>query len=160
MKSIIHLHTQWRDIPMRLAGDEKGIRALLLGDAETTLADLKSRFPVATLVAGDSPTLHTALAHLENPGQNPPPPLAPAGTAFQQSVWAALRRIPAGQTTHYAALAAAIGRPRAARAVAAACAANPIAILIPCHRVIRRDGSPAGYRWGLETKLQLLAAER
>lgn len=160
MTTLVHSHTVCCGIPMRLAADDCGIRALLLGDAETTLGDLQARFPDATLAAGDSPAIHDALAHLENPAQNPPPPLAPAGTAFQKSVWSALCRIPTGRTTHYAALAATIGRPRAARAVAAACAANPVAILIPCHRVIRRDGSPAGYRWGLETKLGLLTAER
>ncbi len=155
-----HHHTTWRGIPMRIAGDAAGIRALLLGDGPSTFADLRPRLPGSRLVPGNHPAFDAALAHLDNPRDSPPPRLAPIGTPFQQSVWNALRAIPRGQTTTYSGLAANLGNPRAARAVAAACAANPIAILIPCHRVIRRDGSPAGYRWGIDIKLRLLTLER
>jgi len=91
----------------------------------------------------------------------PLPDLACAapGTAFQQRVWAALRAVPRGETRSYAELAAAIGRPGAHRAVAGACAANPVALVIPCHRAVRRDGGLGGYRWGLARKRALLARE-
>lgn len=159
MIQLIHTHAGWRGIPLRIAGNERGLRVLLLGSEKETLAELKIRFPGVRLEAGHLPVFDLALAHLENPA-NSPPPLAPEGTDFQQLVWMALRRIPVGKTTHYAALAASIGRPKAARAVAAACAANPIALLIPCHRVIRRDGTLSGYRWGVKMKATLLASER
>ena len=81
------------------------------------------------------------------------------GTAFQERVWQALRQIPAGETRSYAQIAALIGQPSAARAVALACAANPTAVAIPCHRVVRTDGSLSGYRWGVERKRALLARE-
>ncbi len=86
-------------------------------------------------------------------------PLDIRGTAFQQRVWQALRRIPPGATISYAELAATIGAPKAARAVARACGANPIAVAIPCHRVVRRDGDVSGYRWGVERKTELLRRE-
>jgi len=82
------------------------------------------------------------------------------GTAFQERVWQALQAVPAGVTTSYAELARAIGAPRAVRAVAGACAANPLAVAIPCHRVLRSDGNLSGYRWGVERKRELLARER
>ena len=87
-------------------------------------------------------------------------PLDIRGTTFQLRVWEALRRIPAGDTASYAEIAARVGRPKACRAVAAACAANPIAIAIPCHRVVRTDESLSGYRWGVERKAELLKRER
>jgi AraC family transcriptional regulator of adaptative response/methylated-DNA-[protein]-cysteine methyltransferase len=86
-------------------------------------------------------------------------PLDPRGTAFQQEVWRALREIPAGSTASYAEVARRIGRPDASRAVAQACAANPLAVIVPCHRVVRGDGSLSGYRWGVERKRALLARE-
>ena len=86
-------------------------------------------------------------------------PLDVRGTAFQQRVWQALRALPAGSTASYAEIAAAIGAPKAVRAVAGACAANPIAVAIPCHRVLRNDGALSGYRWGVERKRALLDAE-
>lgn len=159
MMEIHHHHTTWHGLGMRLAGDASGIRALLLGNVEATLADLRHRLPNARLVPGDAPIFRSALAHLGAPASTPPPPLSPSGTPFQRSVWSALCGIPRGKTTTYSELAASLGHPRAARAIAAACAANPIAIIIPCHRVIRADGSPAGYRWGLEIKCRLLAEE-
>lgn len=142
-----------------MAGEENVVRALLLGSEEETRVELQTRFPGVCLEAGHLAVFDIALAHLENPNC-PPPPIAPAGTAFQRDVWAALCRISTGKTTDYATLATRIGRPEAARAVAAACAANPIAILIPCHRVIRRDGTLSGYRWGVEVKARLLELER
>lgn len=158
MPPLIHTHTAWRGVSMRLAADATGLLALLLGNEKGTLAELRKRFPNSRLRSAHLPAFDAALAHLEDP-EAPLPLLAPIGTPFQQSVWSALRQIPRGHTTHYAALASTLGRPRAARAIAAACAANPIAILIPCHRVIRRDGAISGYRWGVETKQKILAME-
>ena len=86
-------------------------------------------------------------------------PLAPRGTAFQQQVWQALREIPSGQTASYRDIAERIGKPQAVRAVAGACAANKLAVIIPCHRVVRNDGAISGYRWGVERKRQLLEIE-
>ena len=101
----------------------------------------------------------TALRALALTGSNANLPLDIRGTAFQARVWQALREIPSGQTRTYTEVAGEIGSPRGARAVASACANNPIALAIPCHRVIRGDGSLAGYAWGLEVKEQLLALE-
>jgi AraC family transcriptional regulator, regulatory protein of adaptative response / methylated-DNA-[protein]-cysteine methyltransferase len=97
---------------------------------------------------------------IEQPGQGFDLPLDIRGTAFQQRVWAALREIPAGETASYAQIAARIGAPRAARAVAQACAANPLAVAVPCHRILRGDGDLSGYRWGVERKRALLRRER
>jgi len=159
MMCLIHAHTKWRGIPLRIAANDFGVCALFLGSKSETLMELAARFPKTRLKAGQFSEFDITLAHLENPGF-PSPPIAPAGTPFQQEVWAALCQIPAGKTTDYAGLAATIGRPKAVRAVASACAANPIAILIPCHRVIRRDGSLSGFRWGVDIKARLLALER
>jgi AraC family transcriptional regulator of adaptative response/methylated-DNA-[protein]-cysteine methyltransferase len=98
-------------------------------------------------------------ALVAEPGKPVSLPLDPAGTPLQQQVWTALRAIPAGSTASYAEVAAAIGRPTAARAVAQACAANPLAVITPCHRVVRADGGLSGYRWGVERKRALLAKE-
>ena len=140
-----------------------GICAILLGDdPEALVRDLEDRFPRAHLIGGQ-PEYETLVASVvglvENPSLGLDLPLDIRGTALQQRVWEALRKIPAGATVTYADLARQIGRPRAARAVAAACAANPLAVAIPCHRVIRRDGSLAGYRWGLVRKRLLLERE-
>jgi AraC family transcriptional regulator of adaptative response/methylated-DNA-[protein]-cysteine methyltransferase len=143
-----------------------GLAALLLGDpSDDLLADLQSRYPRAALLPGDDAhitQLARLIAHFDSPATVPAPdlPLQPHGTAFQRQVWTALQSIPRGTTTTYTALAARIGSPRAVRAVATACAANPIAILIPCHRVIRTDGTLAGYRWGLLKKQTLLTQEQ
>ncbi|GIV67749.1 MAG: hypothetical protein KatS3mg048_0611 [Caldilinea sp.] len=99
-------------------------------------------------------------AFLEAPQRGLSLPLDMQGTAFQRRVWAALREIPAGETISYTALAARIGAPSAVRAVAAACAANRLAVAIPCHRVVRKDGALGGYRWGVERKRRLLEQER
>jgi AraC family transcriptional regulator of adaptative response/methylated-DNA-[protein]-cysteine methyltransferase len=100
------------------------------------------------------------VAFAENPALALDLPLHIRGTAFQRRVWQALREIPCGATRTYAELAKAVGHPRAVRAVAGACAANPVALAIPCHRVIRTDGSLSGYRWGVDRKAKLLASER
>jgi AraC family transcriptional regulator of adaptative response/methylated-DNA-[protein]-cysteine methyltransferase len=148
-----------------VAATERGICAILLGDRESELAeDLAGRFPRATLERADNDSEYTrwltaALELVEAPGRHTALPLDVAGTAFQHRVWAALREIPAGATTTYQALAQRIGQPKAARAVATACASNPVAVAIPCHRVIGRDGSLRGYRWGVERKAALLRKE-
>ena len=143
-----------------LASQADGICCVLLGDAlPTLLADLQRRFPQARLQPGDERCQQRASALAADPLLQPDWPLTLAGTPFQQRVWQALRQIPPGQTCSYRELAAAIDQPSASRAVAAACAANPLALLVPCHRVIRRDGVLAGYRWGIERKQWLLAQE-
>jgi len=150
-----------------MAATVDGVCWVALGDEPALLeADLRREFPLARLtpvpqtgsawfrawladvvaVVAGRPTLHL-------------PPLIPQGTSFQRQVWDALREIPVGETRTYTQLAAIVGRSTAARAVALACATNPIAVLIPCHRIIRSDGGIAGYRWGLVRKTQLLARE-
>ena len=125
-------------------------------------ADLARRFPRARLVAGDpdfEATVTRVVACVETPRLGLDLPLDVRGTAFQHRVWRALRDIPAGTTATYSEIARRIGAPRAVRAVAGACAANPLAVAIPCHRVVRNDGELAGYRWGLPRKRALLARE-
>lgn len=147
-----------------VAATDRGLCAISLGDDPAALLDeLQRRFDRADLV-GDDPDFaaHVAqvIGHIDGRGDPLDLPLDIRGTAFQQRVWQALREIPAGTTTTYSALAGALGVPRATRAVAAACAANTLAVAIPCHRVVRNDGALAGYRWGLERKRALLARER
>lgn len=147
-----------------VAATERGIACVKFGDAlEPLLADLHGRFPRARIgrdEGGLGAWLRAIVTAVEAGSALPDLPLDIAGTAFQAEVWAALRRIPAGQTRSYAEVAAAVAKPAAVRAVAGACAANEIALLIPCHRVVRTDGSPGGYRWGEGRKKKLLAAER
>jgi len=144
-----------------VAESAKGVCCLLLGsDKAALVADLEQRFPQATLVA--TPGLAAVAAAkglLADPSQKPDWKLDPQGTDFQRDVWQALRRIPAGSTASYAELARMIGRPRSVRAVAQACGANPIAVAIPCHRVIGSNGAISGYRWGVARKQALLAQE-
>lgn len=140
-----------------------GLRLVILGDDHAALReDLEKRFKHARIVA-DPDGLAADLAALarlvDHPGQAPNLPLDAQGTQLQKAVWAALREIPAGQTASYAEIARAIGQPTASRAVAQACAANPLAVITPCHRVIRADGGLSGYRWGVERKQALLARE-
>lgn len=146
-----------------VATTARGICAILLGDdADALRADLARRFPAARITAADrgSATLLERIVGLvERPGQAVELALDVRGTAFQQRVWQALRQVAPGETVGYAELARRIGAPRAARAVAAACAANPLAVAIPCHRVVRGDGSLSGYRWGVERKRRLLERE-
>ncbi len=146
-----------------VAQSEQGLCAILLGDDATALlADLRRRFPAACLQAGDAAfaaTVAAVIRFVDAPRLGLKLPLDLRGTAFQRRVWEALRHVPAGATATYSEIARRIGLPRATRAVAAACAANPLAVAIPCHRVLRADGSLSGYRWGLERKSALLARE-
>jgi len=146
-----------------VARSEAGLCAILLGDSPAELTnDLRRRFPDAAPRDGDSETagfLRRVIEIVESPGTRSELPLDPIGTSFQRRVWQALRRIPVGKTASYGEIARRIGAPGAIRAVARACAANALAVLVPCHRVIRRDGGIAGYRWGVERKRILLARE-
>ncbi len=146
-----------------VASSTKGVAAILLGDDPNGLVhDLEDRFPKAQLVGAD-PAYELLVAQVvglvEAPARAHTLPLDVRGTAFQQRVWLALREIPAGETATYARIAAKIGSPKSVRAVAGACAANAIAVAIPCHRVIRQDGSLSGYRWGVDRKRALIARE-
>jgi AraC family transcriptional regulator of adaptative response/methylated-DNA-[protein]-cysteine methyltransferase len=147
-----------------VARTPKGVCAVLLGDDPDALVrDLQDRFPRAAFVGGDATferTVARVIGFVEQPARGLDLPLDIRGTAFQQRVWQALRRIPAGSTATYAEIAARIGAPNGARAVAQACAANPLAVAVPCHRIVRRDGSLSGYRWGAERKRELLDREK
>lgn len=150
-----------------VAATDVGVCAISIGDEPKALRDdLERRFPRAELVAAD-PAFEQLVAHVvalvEAPGQQPEArsrlPLDIRGTAFQRRVWQALTAIPAGTTRSYTELARAVGAEHAVRAVAGACAANALAVAIPCHRVVRSDGSLSGYRWGVERKRELLRRE-
>jgi len=149
-----------------LAASDAGIAAILLGDGdEAMIADLQQRFPTATLepdTAGLDRDMQALLRYVDHPlGKlDLQQPLAAHGSAFQKKVWAELAKVPAGQTITYAELARRVGNPAAVRAVAGACAANPLAIVVPCHRVLRSNGGISGYRWGVQRKLQLIELER
>lgn len=147
-----------------LAGTDRGVCAVQFGDDEAGLAGaLANEFPRARLVRDDAALAGWSAAvrdSLENARPLADLPLDVQGTAFQQRVWAELRRIPYGETRTYAQIAEAIGQPGAARAVARACATNPAALVIPCHRVVRSGGQLAGFRWGIERKQALLAEEQ
>lgn len=144
-----------------VARSGRGVCALLLGkEPDALVRDLRRRFPGARAMDGDAADLLARVVRfVETPGAGLDLPLDPRGTAFQLRVWQALRTIPAGSTASYAEVAERIGAPGAVRAVAQACAANAIAVAIPCHRVVRSDGSLSGYRWGVERKRALLARE-
>lgn len=146
-----------------VAATDRGVCAVLLGDnPEVLLRDLQDRFPRATLRGGEAGfevTVAQVVGFVDVPGPSPALPLDIGGTAFQQRVWAALQAIPPGRTASYAEIAKALGHPSAVRAVAQACAANPIAVAIPCHRVVRSDGGLGGYRWGIDRKRALLDRE-
>jgi AraC family transcriptional regulator of adaptative response/methylated-DNA-[protein]-cysteine methyltransferase len=146
-----------------VASTAKGICAILIGDDPDQLArDLQDRFPKAELIGAEKDyeqVVAAVIGLVEAPEIGLALPLDVRGTAFQQRVWQALREIPAGQTVSYAELAERVGLPKGARAVAGACAANAIAVAIPCHRVVRNDGSISGYRWGVERKAALLERE-
>ncbi len=147
-----------------VAATDKGVCAIELGDdADALVRALQDRFPNARLVGGDAAfeqLVARVVGFVEAPGQGLDLPLDVRGTAFQQRVWNALRAIPAGATATYSEIAKRIGKPKAVRAVAHACASNAIAIAIPCHRVVRTDGSLAGYRWGVARKRALLVREK
>ena len=147
-----------------VAATSKGVCSVMLGDSEADLKeDLSREFPAAEIYA-EAETLTEALSalveHLENKRPRLDLPLDIRATAFQRQVWEQLRAIPFGETYSYSEVAKAIGQEKAVRAVARACATNPVALVIPCHRVIREDESLGGYRWGIERKKKLLAAEK
>jgi AraC family transcriptional regulator of adaptative response/methylated-DNA-[protein]-cysteine methyltransferase len=146
-----------------VAASEKGVTAILLGDDPDALVhELEDLYPSAHLTAGDhefEAIVAKAVALIEAPETGLDLPLDIRGTAFQQRVWQALRGIPAGRTATYTDIAGRLGMPKAVRAVAGACAANKIAVAIPCHRVVRTDGSLSGYRWGVERKRELIRRE-
>jgi AraC family transcriptional regulator, regulatory protein of adaptative response / methylated-DNA-[protein]-cysteine methyltransferase len=146
-----------------VAQSDRGVCAILLGDDPNLLAhDLQDQFPRAHLIGADhdfEQLVAQVVGFIEAPALGLDLPLDVRGTAFQQRVWQALREIPVGSTASYAEIAARIGSPKAVRAVAKACAANTLAVAIPCHRVIRSDGSGSGYRWGVERKRALLERE-
>ena len=146
-----------------IAATERGICMTALGDDKAPLeADLRRRFPAALIWPADSQLAGWAeriVRFVTAPGEQPDLPLDIRGTAFQARVWRALQKVPPGRTATYSEIAAALGQPKAVRAVAAACAANKLALLVPCHRIVRRDGDLAGYRWGVERKRALLAKE-
>lgn len=147
-----------------VAISERGICAVLLGDDEPALIDeLQRSFPAARFLPADaafSQQIAAVVASLNQPTTALSLPLDIRGTAFQQQVWQALRAIPVGETRSYQQVAQSIGNPQAVRAVASACAANRLAILVPCHRVVRGDGSLSGYRWGVARKAALLQREK
>ena len=146
-----------------MAASARGLCAILIGDDPDALArDLQDRFPKAEFIGGDAEFeqwMAQVVGFVEMPKLGLDLPLDVRGTAFQQRVWQALRDIPVGQTASYTDIAQRIGAPQAVRAVAGACAANALAVAIPCHRVVRTDGSLSGYRWGVERKRALLARE-
>ncbi len=148
-----------------VAATEKGICCIQFDDDDQMLTDeLQQRFPNATLAEAEAGSdyagwVQQTLAFIEEPATAPSMPLDIRGTAFQEQVWRALMTIRAGETKTYSEVAKAIGKPKAVRAVASACGANKIAVIIPCHRVIGKDGSVTGYRWGTERKQKLLARE-
>lgn len=146
------------------ASSAAGVCAILMGDDPGELVrDLQDRFPKAKLVGADrdyEQIMAQVVGMIEEPRAAGQLPLDIRGTAFQRRVWEALRRIPVGQTLSYSELAEKVGSPAAVRAVAGACAANAHAVAIPCHRVVRTDGSLSGYRWGVERKRELLDRER
>jgi len=140
------------------ARSTKGICAILFGGSRAALLrDLRKRF-AAAVVVDDGEIDPQTIAFLEATGATAPA-LDMRGTKFQTRIWLSLQKIPAGGTASYAEIARAVGRPSAARAVAQACAANPLAVAVPCHRVVKSDGSLSGYRWGTERKKRLLARE-
>lgn len=147
-----------------IASSRKGVAAILLGDDPDELVrNLQDRFPQARLIGAnrDYEALVAQIVGLvETPEIGRNLPLDVRGTAFQRRVWRALQEIPAGETVSYAEIARRIGSPKAVRAVAGACAANKLAVAIPCHRVVRLDGSLSGYAWGIERKRALLDLER
>jgi AraC family transcriptional regulator, regulatory protein of adaptative response / methylated-DNA-[protein]-cysteine methyltransferase len=146
-----------------VAGTHRGICRIGLGDAAALERDLRAEFPAATIHRDRGALtgwVQRILRHLEGRAPHLDLPLDIRATAFQQRVWAELRKIPYGRTRTYQAVARAVGRPRAARAVARACATNPVCLAIPCHRVVRADGALGGYRWGTGRKRELLDRER
>ena len=146
-----------------VAGTGRGLRAIALGDSREAMIDvLKARFGMAEHCEGDPESVRWLCRVTESivsPRHGLDLPLDIRGTVFQRRVWRELRRIPAGRTASYGEIARRIGKPGSARAVARACASNPLALAVPCHRVVRSDGDPGGYHWGVERKRALLQRE-
>jgi AraC family transcriptional regulator of adaptative response/methylated-DNA-[protein]-cysteine methyltransferase len=146
-----------------VAASEQGVCAILLGDdPDALMRDLQGRFPTAQLIGGDQDfedVVAKVVGFVEAPALGLDLPLDVRGTAFQQRVWRALREIPAGSTASYTEIAERIGAPKEAYAVVEACASNAIAVAIPCHRVVRKNGTLSGYRWGVARKRALLDRE-
>jgi AraC family transcriptional regulator of adaptative response/methylated-DNA-[protein]-cysteine methyltransferase len=146
-----------------VATSERGVCAILLGDDPDALTrELQDKFPQANLIGGDKQfeqLVSKVIGFVEAPALGLALPLDVRGTAFQQRVWQALRKVPVGSTASYTDIAKRIGSPNSVRAVAHACAANVLAVAIPCHRVVRNDGGLSGYRWGVERKRFLLERE-
>lgn len=153
-------HTSFGNI--LIAATTRGLCMVEFGAKSALMITLKSRFPLANLVPADA-ALNALVAQvverIDAPCQSTALPLDLRGTAFQERVWQALTGIPVGETVSYAELANRIGQPKAARAVAKACATNPIAVIVPCHRVVRGTGEISGYKWGVERKRKLLDQE-
>lgn len=149
---------------VQVAQTEEGVCSIVLGDTEDEMMqELQERFPGKRLEHVESDSggwADVVVRYIESPVGTINVPLAIEGTAFQRDVWEALCAIPAGKTLSYTEVAHHIGRPKAVRAVAGACAGNKIAVVIPCHRVVRSDGSISGYRWGVERKRLLLEREQ
>ena len=147
-----------------VASSARGVAAILIGDDPDALArDLQDRFPRAKLIGGDAEyeaLVARVVGLVEAPGLGLDLPLDVRGTVFQQRVWRTLREIPAGETVSYAEIALRIGSPTAVRAVAGACAANNLAVAIPCHRVVKTNGALSGYAWGVERKRAFLEREK
>jgi AraC family transcriptional regulator of adaptative response/methylated-DNA-[protein]-cysteine methyltransferase len=147
-----------------LACTERGVAAVKLGASPAALmAELKREFPAALIRRDASRSekwLRDVVAAVDGAPPDPHLPLDLRASAFSRRVWQELRRIPRGEVRTYGEIAAALGRPKAARAVGRACASNPVAVIVPCHRVVREDGGLGGYRWGIERKKQLLAREQ
>ena len=146
-----------------VASSAKGVASILLGDDPDALVrNLQDRFPAAHLIGADrdyEKLVARVVGFVETPGSGLNLPVDVRGTAFQRRVWQALQAIPVGKKVTYAEVARRIGSPKAVRAVAGACAANNLAVAIPCHRVVRTDGSLSGYAWGIERKRLLLDRE-
>jgi AraC family transcriptional regulator of adaptative response/methylated-DNA-[protein]-cysteine methyltransferase len=147
-----------------VAATSRGVCRVLIGDSARTLeADLRAEYPKADIHRSDAAlgrSVRALMAYLRGRRPHVDLPLDVQATAFQWRVWQQLLTIPYGETRSYSQVAAALGAPTAVRAVANACAANPVALLVPCHRVVRKNGDPGGYRWGVERKEALLAHER
>lgn len=164
VKTIEFSTTETAFAAILLARSAKGICTILLGDSQAELVeDLQQRLPKAKLVKNDqalAASLKTVTEFLDKPLTPLDFPLDIQGSDFQKSVWAVLQTIPVGQTLSYSDVAERLHKPKAVRAVANACAANPLALVIPCHRILRADGGISGYRWGVERKRALLAKEQ
>ncbi|MGL4312397.1 MAG: methylated-DNA--[protein]-cysteine S-methyltransferase, partial [Sphingomonas sp.] len=145
--------------PLLIAATDKGLCRVSFDEDE---AALHARFPAADIQPGGAALAEIAarvVASVESPDRDPDLPLDVRGTAFQEAIWQALRRVPPGETCSYAELAAAAGNPGAVRAAGTACAANPVAIVIPCHRAQRSDGTMGGYAYGIDRKVELRKRE-